>query len=33
MAAGELAAFIYRLELLPGMERDSLREALLPIFG
>ena len=29
----KIAAFIYNLERLLGMERDSLREAVLPIFG
>lgn len=29
----KIAAFIYNLERLLGMERDSLREAILPIFG
>lgn len=28
----KIAAFIYNLERLLGMERDSLREAILPIF-
>lgn len=29
----KIAAFIYNLERLLGMERDSLRETILPIFG
>ncbi len=29
----KIAAFIYNLERLLGMERNSLREAILPIFG
>lgn len=29
----KIAAFIYNLERLLGMERDSLREVILPIFG
>lgn len=29
----KITAFIYNLERLLGMERDSLREAILPIFG
>lgn len=29
----KIVAFIYNLERLLGMERDSLREAILPIFG
>ena len=28
----KIAAFIYNLERLLGMEQDSLREAILPIF-
>ena len=29
----KIAAFIYNLERLLGMEEGSLREAILPIFG
>ena len=29
----KIAAFIYNLERLLGMERESLRETILPIFG
>lgn len=29
----KIAAFIYNLERLLGMERDSLRETILPLFG
>lgn len=29
----KIAAFIYNLERLLGMERDSLRESILPLFG
>ena len=29
----KITAFIYNLERLLGMERESLREAVLPIFG
>ena len=29
----KITAFIYNLERLLGMERDSLRAAILPIFG
>ena len=29
----KIAAFVYNLERLLGMERDSLREAILPIFN